>query len=56
MKCIMKNIKVIGAGGAGNNMVGWLYKKGVKGAEIIATNTDHQHLRKTKNLLKSPSQ
>ena len=38
------NIKVIGVGGAGNNMVGWLYKKGIKGAEIIATNTDVQHL------------
>jgi cell division protein FtsZ len=41
------NIKVIGCGGAGNNMVGWLYKKGIKGAEIIATNTDHQHLNIT---------
>ncbi len=38
------NIKVIGCGGAGNNMVNWLYKKGVKGAEIIACNTDQQHL------------
>lgn len=38
------NIKVIGAGGAGNNMVDWLYKKGVSGAEIIACNTDKQHL------------
>src|SRR3989344_7814115 len=38
------NIKVIGAGGAGNNMVGWLYRKGIKGAEIIAINTDNQHL------------
>src|SRR3989344_4668475 len=38
------NIKVIGVGGAGNNMVGWLYIKGIKGAEIIATNTDVQHL------------
>ena len=28
------NIKVIGTGGAGNNMVSWLYKKGIKGAEI----------------------
>ncbi len=37
-------IKVFGTGGAGNNMVGWLYKKGVKGAEIIASNTDQQHL------------
>ena len=41
------NIKVIGVGGAGNNMVGWLYKKGIKGAEIIATNTDYQHLEIT---------
>jgi cell division protein FtsZ len=38
------NIKVIGVGGAGNNMVSWLHKKGVKGAEIIACNTDKQHL------------
>ena len=37
-------IKVIGAGGAGNNMVDWLYKKGVSGAEIISINTDKQHL------------
>jgi cell division protein FtsZ len=41
------NINIIGVGGAGNNMVGWLYKKGIKGAEIIATNTDHQHLNIT---------
>jgi cell division protein FtsZ len=39
------NIKVIGCGGAGNNMVTWLYKRGIKGAEIIAVNTDHQHLK-----------
>ena len=38
------NIKVIGCGGAGNNMVSWLYKKGIKGAEILACNTDKQHL------------
>ena len=38
------NIKVIGVGGAGNNMVSWLHKKGIKGAEIIACNTDQQHL------------
>ena len=37
-------IRVIGIGGGGNNMVGWLYNKGVKGAEIIACNTDQQHL------------
>jgi cell division protein FtsZ len=38
------NIKIVGVGGAGNNMVTWLYKKGIKGAEIVATNTDQQHL------------
>src|SRR5210317_989441 len=38
------NIKVIGCGGAGNNMINWLYKKGVDGAEVIACNTDRQHL------------
>ena len=38
------NIKVIGIGGAGNNMADWLYKKGVEGAEIITVNTDTQHL------------
>ena len=38
------NIRVVGVGGAGNNMVSWLYKKGVKGAEVISCNTDKQHL------------
>ncbi len=37
-------IKVVGCGGAGSNMVTWLYKKGVRGAEIMACNTDAQHL------------
>ncbi len=41
------NIKVFGVGGAGNNMVSWLYQKGIKGAEIIACNTDQQHLNIT---------
>ena len=40
-------IKGIGCGGAGNNMVSWLYKKGIKGAEIYACNTDTQHLEIT---------
>ena len=39
------NIKVIGSGGAGNNMVSWLFRKGIKGAEILACNTDQQHLK-----------
>jgi cell division protein FtsZ len=44
IKVNQANIKVIGVGGAGNNMVSWLYKKGIKGAEISACNTDQQHL------------
>ncbi|MBI3034395.1 cell division protein FtsZ [Candidatus Woesearchaeota archaeon] len=38
------NIKVMGVGGGGNNMVSWLHRKSVKGAEILACNTDKQHL------------
>jgi len=38
------NIKVIGCGGGGNNMVSWLHKKGIQGAKIYAINTDKQHL------------
>ncbi len=38
------NIKVFCAGGGGCNVGDWLYKKGVQGAEIIACNTDQQHL------------
>ncbi|RME55482.1 cell division protein FtsZ [Candidatus Woesearchaeota archaeon] len=38
------NIKVVGCGGGGSNATNWLYKKGVQGAEIIAINTDKQHL------------
>ena len=41
------NIKVIGCGGAGSNMVSWLYRKGIRGAEILACNTDKQHLEIT---------
>jgi cell division protein FtsZ len=37
-------IKVFGVGGAGNNMVDWLFHKGVQGAEVIAANTDKVHL------------
>ena len=47
METHQANIKVIGSGGAGNNMVNWLYQKGIKGAEIIACNTDSQHLTVT---------
>ncbi len=38
------SIIVVGAGGGGCNMTTWLYKKGVKGAQVVAMNTDKQHL------------
>ena len=37
-------IKVLGVGGGGNNMGNWLFKKGVKGAEVILANTDQIQL------------
>ncbi|MBD3214136.1 MAG: cell division protein FtsZ [Candidatus Lokiarchaeota archaeon] len=38
------NIKIVGAGGAGNNTIDRLMKIGIKGAKCVAVNTDHQHL------------
>jgi cell division protein FtsZ len=38
---------VIGCGGAGCNMTNWLYNKGIQGADIMACNTDKQHLDMT---------
>ena len=42
------NIKVIGCGGCGANMVTWLFNKGINGATIYAANTDALHLSVTK--------
>lgn len=41
-------IKVIGVGGAGCNTITRLYEEGIEGAELIAMNTDAQHLYYTK--------
>ncbi len=38
------NIQVIGTGGAGNNTVNRLARIGIEGAEMIAINSDKQHL------------
>lgn len=38
-------ITVIGAGGGGNNTVNRLKRMGVKGANLVAINTDNQHLK-----------
>jgi cell division protein FtsZ len=37
-------IVVVGAGGGGNNTLQRLLKYGVKGADLVAVNTDNQHL------------
>jgi len=38
-------IVIVGCGGAGNNTINRLHLMGVSGAETIAVNTDHQHLK-----------
>jgi len=48
LKAGKANIKVIGVGGCGANMVTWLFNKGVTGATVYAANTDALHLSVTK--------
>ena len=42
------NIKVIGVGGAGNNVVNRMLSSGVEGVEFLVVNTDRQDLNKSK--------
>ena len=42
------NIKVIGVGGAGNNVVNRMISGKVRGVEFIVVNTDRQDLNKSK--------
>ncbi|MAG10811.1 cell division protein FtsZ [Candidatus Pacearchaeota archaeon] len=48
LKAGKANIKVIGAGGCGANMVTWLFNKGITGATVYGVNTDALHLSVTK--------
>ncbi len=41
-------IAIVGVGGSGNNTINRLYELGVEGAELIAMNTDAQHLSRIK--------
>jgi cell division protein FtsZ len=41
-------IVIVGVGGSGNNTITRLYELGVEGAELIAMNTDAQHLARVK--------
>ena len=42
------NIKVIGGGGAGNNVVNRMLESGVEGVDFLVVNTDRQDLNKSK--------
>lgn len=44
MEMAKPQVSVIGAGGAGSNIVSWIKKKGVCGGKLIAVNTDAAHL------------
>ncbi len=48
----MTKIKVVGAGGAGNNAINRMIEAGVRGVEFIAVNTDAQVLRSCKAEIK----
>ncbi len=44
LKSLKTNIKIIGCGGSGSNTISRIMEEGVAGAEIVAANTDAQHL------------
>ncbi len=44
LKDLKTNIKIVGVGGAGCNTVERISEEGLQGAELIASNTDAQHL------------
>jgi len=48
LKAGKANIKVVGVGGAGCNVITWLFNKGIEGARVIGMNTDALHLSVTK--------
>ncbi|ODS38255.1 MAG: cell division protein FtsZ [Candidatus Altiarchaeales archaeon WOR_SM1_79] len=44
LRKLKTNIKIIGCGGGGSNTINRLAEEGIVGAELVATNTDAQHL------------
>ncbi len=48
MELARPSITVIGAGGAGSNIVSWIKDRGITGGKVIAVNTDAAHLSITK--------
>jgi cell division protein FtsZ len=45
LKDLTLTIKVVGCGGGGSNTVSRLMEEGIRGAELVACNTDAMHLR-----------
>lgn len=48
MELARPSITVIGAGGAGSNIVSWIKERGISGGKLVAVNTDAAHLSITK--------
>src|ERR1044072_1204670 len=48
MEMAKPQVCVIGAGGAGSNIVSWIKSKGISGGKLLAVNTDAAHLGITK--------
>jgi cell division protein FtsZ len=48
MEMARPQVSVVGAGGAGSNIVSWIKTKGITGGKLIAINTDAAHLGITK--------
>ncbi|UIP00215.1 cell division protein FtsZ [Halobaculum sp. CBA1158] len=44
LKDLQTNITVVGCGGAGGNTVNRMFEEGIHGADLVAANTDVQHL------------
>jgi cell division protein FtsZ len=44
LKTLKTNIKIIGCGGSGSNTTSRIMEEGITGADVIAANTDAQHL------------
>jgi len=48
MELAKPSVTVIGAGGAGSNIVSWIKERGIAGGKLLAVNTDAAHLSITK--------
>lgn len=44
LKSLKTNIEIVGCGGSGSNTVSRIMEEGIQGADVVAANTDAQHL------------